>query len=102
KVHSPTGLERLARLLAVTKENASAEISKLGSQVQALQVERRALEASLESCRDQLGDANSLVEQLRLENTRKWRVEERDDWRALLDSMQNDRTVLQHQNDKLE
>ncbi|CAM9136524.1 unnamed protein product [Pylaiella littoralis] len=56
----------------------------------------------LEACRDELGDANNLVEQLRLENTRKWRVEERDDWRALLDSMQSDRTALQHRNDKLE
>lgn len=33
KTLEPTGLERLARLLAVTKENASAEISKLSSQV---------------------------------------------------------------------
>lgn len=32
-VQGPTGLERLARLLAVTKENATAEISKLTSQV---------------------------------------------------------------------
>ncbi|CAM9961441.1 unnamed protein product, partial [Ectocarpus sp. 6 AP-2014] len=99
---APTGLERLAGLLAATKENASAEISKLDSQVQALEIERRTLEAALETCRDELGDAKSLVEQLRLENTRKWRVEERDDWRALLDSMQADRTALQRQNDRLE
>lgn len=32
----------------------------------------------------------------------QWRVEERDDWRALLDSMQEDRTVLQQQNARLE
>ncbi|CAN0553706.1 unnamed protein product, partial [Ectocarpus sp. 12 AP-2014] len=32
----------------------------------------------------------------------QWRVEERDDWRALLDSMQADRTALQRQNDRLE
>lgn len=32
----------------------------------------------------------------------QWRVEERDDWRALLDSMQADRTVLQQQNSRLE
>ncbi|CAN0546924.1 unnamed protein product, partial [Ectocarpus sp. 12 AP-2014] len=71
-------------------------------QVQALEIERRTLEAALETCRDELGYAKSLVEQLRLENTRKWRVEERDDWRALLDSMQADRTTLQRQNDRLE
>lgn len=40
-------------------------------QVQALEVERRTLESMLETCRDELGDAKSLVEQLRLENTRK-------------------------------
>ena len=40
-------------------------------QVQALRVERATLEAALESSRDQLADANSLVDQLRLENTRK-------------------------------
>lgn len=33
---------------------------------------------------------------------RQWRVEERDDWRALLDSMQSDRTALQQQNERLE
>eukprot|EP00904_Undaria_pinnatifida_P005974 jgi/Undpi1/2506/HiC_scaffold_13.g05885.m1 len=101
-VRSPTGLERLARLLAATKEDASAEISKLDSQVQALRVERATLEAALESSRDQLADANSLVDQLRLENTRKWREEERNDWRALLDSTQEDRTALQQQNTRLE
>lgn len=42
-------------------------------QVQALEVERRTLEAELECSRDSLGDAKSLVEQLRLENTRKVR-----------------------------
>lgn len=41
--------------------------------VQALDVERRMLEAALEQCRDELGDAKSLAEQLKLENTRKVR-----------------------------
>lgn len=36
KGRSPTGLERLAGLLAATKEDAAAEISKLGSQVRLL------------------------------------------------------------------
>ncbi|CAN0499005.1 unnamed protein product, partial [Laminaria digitata] len=71
-------------------------------QVQALRVERSTLEAALDSNRDELADANSLVDQLRLENTRKWREEERNDWRALLDSTQEDRTTLQHQNTRLE
>jgi len=34
---------------------------------------------------------NGLVEQLKIENTKKWRVEERNDWKALVDSVQKDR-----------
>lgn len=46
---------------------------RLVVQVEALEVERRTLEGALESSRDELGDANNLVGQLRLENTRKVR-----------------------------
>lgn len=46
---------------------------RLAVQVDALDVERRTLEGALESCQDELGDAKSLVEQLKLENTRKVR-----------------------------
>lgn len=42
-----------------------------GAQVRALEIERRTLGTALEECQDELGDANSLVAQLRLENTRK-------------------------------
>lgn len=31
----------------------------------------------------------------------KWRIEERDDWRALVDSMQADRNTLQEENARL-
>jgi phage shock protein A len=41
------------------------------------------------------------VHQLREENTRKWRVEERNDWKSLVDSVQRDRAELQEMNEAL-
>lgn len=41
-------------------------------------------------------------EQLKLENSKKWRLQERDDWKALVDSVQRDRTRLQQENLALE
>lgn len=35
------------------------------------------------------------AEQLKLENSKKWRLQERDDWKALVDSVQKDRSRLQ-------
>lgn len=35
------------------------------------------------------------------DNKQQWRIEERDDWKALLESMQTDRTVLQQQTARL-
>ena len=49
----------------------------------------------------QLEHCRSLVDQLRLENTQKWRLEERDDWKALVASVQADRRLLQDANASL-
>lgn len=35
------------------------------------------------------------------DNKHQWRIEERNDWKALLESMQTDRTVLQQQTARL-
>ena len=40
----------------------------------------------------------NLVEQLKVEGTRKSRLQERDDWKALVDSIQTDRVRLQEKN----
>ena len=40
----------------------------------------------------------SLVDQLKVENSRKSRLQERDDWKALIDSIQADRVRLQEEN----
>jgi len=42
------------------------------------------------------------VEQLKIENSRKWRLQERDDWKALVDSVQKDRDRLHDECIRLE
>ena len=41
-------------------------------------------------------------EQLQLENSKKWRLQERDDWKALVDSVQRDRGRLQDECNAME
>ena len=38
------------------------------------------------------------ADRLKLENTRKWKFQERDDWKCLVESLQSDRTRLQDEN----
>lgn len=44
---------------------------------------------------------NGQVAQLQLETSEKWRVEERNDWRSLVDSVQSDRDELREENERL-
>jgi hypothetical protein len=51
---------------------------------------------------DERDDLINMVHQLKEENSKKWRVEERDDWRDLVASLQNDRRELQASVDQLQ
>jgi chromosome segregation ATPase len=53
------------------------------------------LQAELQHC-------YNVIHQLRIENSQKWRVEERDDWKALVNSIQKDRRRLEEDNDDFE
>jgi len=59
------------------------------------------LAGQLQTCLDELDFRNGMVEQLKIENSKKWRVEERNDWKSLVDSVQRDRDELREQNDLL-
>ena len=67
-----------------------------------LSEENRGLKSKLHACLDELDFRNGQVQQLREENTRKWRVEERNDWKSLVDSVQRDRADLQEANEDLQ
>lgn len=63
--------------------------------------ENARLRSQLQACLDELDFRNGLVEQLKIENSKKWRVEERNDWKSLVDSVQRDRDDLRKENDAL-
>ena len=67
-----------------------------------VQEELRAKESEVAGLHSSLEEALLRCDQLRLENTKKWRVEERNDWRQLVDSLQRDRRELQARCDELE
>jgi hypothetical protein len=66
-----------------------------------LSEENARLKNELQACLDELDFRNGLVEQLKIENSKKWRVEERNDWKSLVDSVQRDRDEIRKENDFL-
>ena len=93
----PPGLEKLSKLLQRLRQDARAEIDFLTRRVAELRAEKLQLSARCDAAEDELAFTESVVHQLRLENSKKYRVEERNDWRALVDTIQADRRELQEE-----
>jgi hypothetical protein len=82
------GLAKLTEYLNQTRRQAEASIDVLNTKIQALTEENEKLAGE----RDQY---RRYAEQLQTEGSKKSRFQERDDWKALLDSVQRDRSRLQ-------
>ena len=97
---------------AETKHLLKQQVHDLSQQVAELEIEREEQAAELSHCR-------SHIEQLKVQNSTKYRMEERsnhlkffdldsqiifisDDWRAFSDSIQKDRRRLEEEKDELE
>lgn len=89
------GLKKLIEFLNQTRNQAEQAVDCLNVRINELEQERDAV----------LGERDyykNYAEQLRLENSKKWRLQERDDWKALVDSVQKDRSRLQDECHQLE
>ena len=95
---APLPLPRAAKVKRQSKE----AVDELTTRSSILAEENRGLKVKLHACLDELDFRNGQVQQLREENTRKWRVEERNDWKSLVDSVQRDRAELQEANEDLQ
>ena len=84
------------------KRQSKEAVDELTTRSSILAEENRGLKVKLHACLDELDFRNGQVQQLREENTRKWRVEERNDWKSLLDSVQRDRAEPQEANEYLQ
>ena len=96
------GVTRLTAYLQQTKRQAEHSIDKMNQHIEELQEDletSKLVSRQLEQERDYF---RNLAEQLKQENTRKWRLQERDDWKALLESVQEDRERLQEDCSRLE
>ena len=89
------GLAKLAAYLQQTRKQAEQSIDVLNTRIMVLESETEAMSAE----RDHF---KNYSEQLKLENSKKWRLQERDDWKSLVESIQTDRTRLREDCSRLE
>lgn len=89
------GLDKLIDFLNTTRRQAELSISALNNRVNELQSACDAKDKEINEVTSERDYYKNNVEQLKLENSKKWRLQERDDWKSLVDSVQNDRSRLQ-------
>ena len=82
------GLAKLTEYLHQTRQQAERSIDTLNERV-------REVEAERDTLREERDYYYNSCEQLKFENSKKGRLQERDEWKALLESVQIDRKRLQ-------
>ena len=95
RISESEGLRKLTEYLNQTRRQAETAIDALNAQV--LQ-----LSQDCDKYRDECVYYKRCCEQLQQENSKKWRLHERDDWKSLVESVQKDRNRLQDECLKLE
>lgn len=88
--------------LSKFKQHANASFQRLEDRNAHLERENQVLKLQLQQCLDKLDEKHGELEQLKMKNARKQRVDERNDWKGLVETVQRDRTILQEENDHLE
>ena len=96
------GLQKLTAYLNQTRRQAEAAVDALNVEISRLKQENDAYEAICRELEEEKEQYRLQVEQLKQEGTTKHRLQERDDWRSLIDSVQKDRSRLQEECNTLE
>ena len=95
RISESEGLRKLTEFLNQTRRQAETAIDALNVQV-------KQLSQDCDKYRDECIYYKRCCEQLQQENSKKWRLHERDDWKSLVDSVQKDRNRLHDECLKLE
>ena len=95
RISESEGLRKLTEFLNQTRRQAETAIDALNAQV-------KQLTQDCDKYRDECIYYKRCCEQLQQENSKKYRLHERDDWKSLVDSIQKDRNRLQDECLKLE
>jgi len=89
------GLKKLTEYLNQTRRQAEMAIDNLTAQVNDLNKENKEALILAEKFEAERDYYRNYAEQLKLENSKKWKLQERDDWKGLLDTVTKDRNRLQ-------
>eukprot|EP00607_Mallomonas_marina_P006511 CAMPEP_0182430912 /NCGR_PEP_ID=MMETSP1167-20130531/44712_1 /TAXON_ID=2988 /ORGANISM="Mallomonas Sp, Strain CCMP3275" /LENGTH=326 /DNA_ID=CAMNT_0024616591 /DNA_START=166 /DNA_END=1143 /DNA_ORIENTATION=+ len=95
------GIEKLTEYLNQTRRQAEISIECLNQRVIELEHDCDLYKKNMNKLKEERDYYDQLVEQLKIENSKKWRLQERDDWKALVDSVQQDRDRLHDENVRL-
>jgi phage shock protein A len=95
------GLQRLTEYLHQTRRQAELSISVLTEQIEKLTAENHELKTDISRLTHDRDRFQTQADRLEKENTKKWKLHERDDWKSLVDSVQSDRTRLQNEKTQL-
>jgi hypothetical protein len=95
------GLSKLTEYLKQTKRQAEAAVDHLNKEITRLSEENTSLKKILHKVSQERDEYLATVEELKIKNTSKYKLKERDDWKNLVDQVQQDRTRLQQENDTL-
>ena len=98
---SKDAVQALQQHLVKVKMAHAQREHDLVEKVRELEAECARVKAEYDVAKDELQLCWSFVDQLKRENTLKWRCEERDDWKALVRSIQEDRQQLLQENASL-
>lgn len=96
------GLQKLTAYLNQTRRQAEAAVDALNVQISQLKDENETYAMLCSKVEEEKEHYRSQVEQMKQETTTKHRLQERDDWRSLIDSVQKDRARLQEECNALE
>lgn len=90
-------MQKLTAYLNQTRRQAEAAVDALNEQIEQLRHENELYAQLCKKVEEEKEYFRVLSEQLKQVGTTKQRLQERDDWRSLIDSVQKDRARLQEQ-----
>ena len=91
------GLQKLTAYLNQTRRQAEAAVDALNVQIEDLRKENELYEQLCTKLEQEKDYFKNLSDQLKVGGTTKQALKERDDWRALIESVQSDRSRLQEE-----
>lgn len=89
------GLVKLTEYLNQTRRQSEMAIDALNERIRELSEENEKALKIAEKFEGERDYYRNYAEQLKLQNSKKWKLQERDDWKSLVESVQNDRSRLQ-------